>query len=66
MRQTKILKKAKLCYMDTGSLIVYKKIEEYYEDNGNDAETRFDISNYVLERLLTNDENKKLSGLMAD
>ena len=66
MRQTKILKKAKLCNMDTGSLIVYKKIEEYYEDNGNDAGTRFDISNYVLERLLTNDENKKLSGLMAD
>ena len=37
--------KAKLCYMDTESFIVYIKIEDFYLDI---AETRFDTSNYKL------------------
>ena len=38
-------KKAKLCYMDTDSFIVYKKSEDIYVDIAKDAETRSDTSN---------------------
>ena len=37
--------KAKLCYMDTDSSIVYIKTN-IYKDTAEDVETRFDISNY--------------------
>ena len=37
--------KAKLCYMDTDSLIVYKKNKIHYIDIMKDVETRFDTSN---------------------
>ena len=30
--------KAKLCYMDTDSLIIYIKTEDFYEDNVDDVE----------------------------
>ena len=33
---------AKLCYMDTGSFIIYIKTEDVYEDIANDVEKRFD------------------------
>ena len=42
----KYQKKAKLCYMDTGSFIIYIKIEDFYEDIANDVENQFDASNY--------------------
>ena len=32
-----------LCYMDTGSFIVYVKTDEIYKDIAEDVETRFDI-----------------------
>ena len=38
--------KAKLCYMDTDSLIVHLKINCIYKDITEDVETRFDTSNY--------------------
>ena len=34
----KYQKKAKLCYMDTGSFIIYIKTEDFYEDIANDVE----------------------------
>ena len=34
--------KAKLCYMDTDSFIVYIKTDDIYKDIAEDAETRFD------------------------
>ena len=34
--------KAKLCYMDTDSLIVYIKTDDIYKDIAEDVETRFD------------------------
>ena len=34
--------KAKLCYMDTDSLIVYIKADDIYKDIAEDVETRFD------------------------
>ena len=36
--------------MDTGSVIVYIKTEDIYVDIAKDVETRFDTSNYELER----------------
>ena len=45
--------KAKLCCMDTESFIVYIKTEEMYVDIAKDVETRFDTSNYELEKTIT-------------
>ena len=44
--------KAKLCNMDTDSFIVYIKNIYIYKDIAEDVETRFDTSDYELERLL--------------
>ena len=44
----KYREKAKLCYMNTGSFIVYIKTG----DVAKDIETRFDASNYKLDRPL--------------
>ena len=44
--------KAKLCYMDTDSFIVYIKTDYIYKDIAEDVETRFDTSNYELDRPL--------------
>ena len=38
-------KKAKLCYMDTNSFIVYIKTEDIYEKIWKNVEERFDTSN---------------------
>ena len=38
--------KAKLCYMDTDSFIVYIQTEDIYADTTKDAESRFDTSYY--------------------
>ena len=43
---------AKLCYMDTNSSIVYIKTNDIYKDIAEDVETRFDTSNYELDRPL--------------
>ena len=51
---------AKLCYMDTDSFIINIKTEDLYEDITNDAEKRFDTSNYEVNRPLPKGENKKL------
>ena len=55
-------KKARLCYMD--SFIVYIKINDIYKDIAEYVETRFDISNYELDRPLPKGENKKVRELM--
>ena len=49
----------KLCYMDTGIFIVYNKIENIYSDIAKDVETRFDISNYELDRSLPTGKIRK-------
>ena len=58
-------KKAKMCYMDTESFIVYIKADDIYKDIA-DVETRFDTSNYELDRPLPKGKNKKVIGLMKD
>ena len=42
--------KAKLCYMDTYSVIVQIKTDDIYNDIGEDIESRFDTSKYELDR----------------
>ena len=48
--KTKIGWKTKLCYMDTDSFIVYIKTNYIYKDIAEDVKTRFDTSNYELDR----------------
>ena len=56
----------KLCYMDTDSFIMNIKTNGFYEDIANDAENRFDTSNYEVNRPLPTAKNKKIIGLMKD
>ena len=64
--KTKNGEKAKLCYMGTNSFLAYIKTEVIYVDIAKDVETRFDTSNYELERPLRKEKNKKVIGLMTD
>ena len=54
--------KAKLCYMDIDSFIVYIKTDDIYKDNAADVETRYGTSNYELDRPLPIRKNKKVIG----
>ena len=51
---------------DTDSFIVYIKTDDIYKDIAEDVETRFDTSNYELERPLPKGKNKKVIALMKD
>ena len=44
--------KAKLCYMDGASFMVNLKTKYIYVDIANDVETRFNTSNYELDKSL--------------
>ena len=55
------------CYMNTDSSIVYvKKTDGIYIYIKEDVETRFDTSNFELNRPLSIGKNEKLNGLMKD
>ena len=56
----KYLENAKLCYMDTDSLIVHAETDDIYKDIAEDVETRFDTSNFELDRPLPKRNNKKV------
>ena len=56
--------KIKLCYMNTDSLILFIKTEDFYEDIADDVEKRFDTSNYEADRPLPMGKNKKEIELM--
>ena len=58
--------KERLCYMDTDSFIVYVRIDDIYKDTSEDVETRFDTSNFELDRPLPKGKNNKVIGLMND
>ena len=62
----KYSKKAKLCYMDTDSFIIYIKTKDFYKDIADDIEERFDTSNYDCNRPFPTGKNKKVIGLMKD
>ena len=57
--------KAKLCYTDADSFIIYIKTEDFFEDIFNDNEKWFDTSNYDKndKRPLPIGKNKKVPGL---
>ena len=57
--KSKYGQKAKLRYMDTDSFIVYIKTGDIYKDIAEDVKTRFNTSNYELERCLLKGKNKK-------
>ena len=48
----------KICYMDTGSFIVYVKTEDIYKNKAEDIWTRFD-TNFELDRSLPEGKIKK-------
>ena len=48
------------CYMDADSFIVYIKTDDIYKDIAENIETRFDTSNYELDRPFSKGKNKKL------
>ena len=50
--------KAKLCYMDTISFILYMKTDNIYKDIADDVVTGFDTSNYELDTPLPKGKNK--------
>ena len=58
--------KVKLCYMDTDSLIMNIKTNDFYKDISYDVDKRFDTSNYECNRPLPTGKNKKVIGLMKD
>ena len=60
--------RAKLCYTDTDSFIIYIKTEDFFEDISNDVEKWFDTSNFDKndKRPLPIGKNKKVPGLFKD
>ena len=60
--------KAKLCYTDTDSFIIYIKTEDFFEDISNHVEKWFDTSNYNKKDKipLLKGKNKTVPGLFKD
>ena len=58
--------KANFCYNDTDSSFVYIKTDDVYKDIAEEVETRFETSNYELDKPLPKGKNKKVIGLMKD
>ena len=52
--------------MDTDSFIVYIKTDDIYKNIAEDVETRFDTSNYELDKPCLKVKNKKVIGLIKD
>ena len=59
-------KNAKLCYMVADSFIVHVKTDVIYKDFAEDVETRFDTSNFEIDRPLPKRKKKKVIGLIKD
>ena len=52
--------------MNTDSFLVYMKTDNIYKDIAEDVETRYDTSNYVLEKPLPEGKNQQVIGFMKD
>ena len=52
--------------MDTGNFVVLLKTDDIYKDISEDDETRFDPSNFEINRPLPKGKNKKVIELMKD
>ena len=55
-----------MSYTDTDIFIVYIKTDDIYKDVAEDIETRFDTSNYELDKRFPKGKNKKVIGLTKD
>ena len=66
--KSKYRDKAKLCYMDTDSFIIYTETEDFNKDIANNVEKCFGLSNYdeYDERPHPIGKNKKVIGLFKD
>ena len=64
LRETKIWRKSKLYYTDTETFIVYIKAEGIYVDITKDFQTRFDTSNFELDRPIPKGKKKIVIELM--
>ena len=60
--------RAKLCYMDTDSFVIFIESGDFYKDIPNDVEKCFGTSNYDKndKRPLPIGQNKKVIGLFKD
>ena len=56
----------KLSYMDTDSFTVHVKTDDIYKDIAENVETRFDTSNFEIDRPLTKGKNIKVIELMKE
>ena len=52
--------------MDINSFIAYIKTDDIYKDIAEDTETRFDTSNYDLNRPLSKEKSKKVIRVMQN
>ena len=52
--------------IDTDNFIAHLKTEDIYKDFAEDVETRFDTSNFELDRPLTEGKNGNVIGLVKD
>ena len=52
--------------MDTDNFIAYIKTDDIYKDIVKDVKTRFDTSNYEIDRPLQRGKIKKVIGVMKD
>ena len=64
--KTKIWSKSKIVLYGYGKFDCIHKKDDIYKDIAEDVETRFDTSNYELERPFSKGKNKKLIGLMKN
>ena len=53
-------------YMDKDSFIGHIKADNIYKNIVEDVETKFDISNFEVDRRLPKGKNKKVFGLVKD
>ena len=60
--------KARLCYTDTDSFVIYVKADDFYKDISNDVDNWFDTSNYNKNdnKPLEIGKNKKVIGKFKD
>ena len=62
--------RAKLCYIDTDSFLIYIKTEDFHKDIANGVDRWFDTCNYdenkTVNRPLSLGKNKKVIGLFID
>ena len=56
----------KLCYTQTDNFIVYVKTDDIYKDIAVNVETRFDTSNFEIDRPLPKGKNKTVIELMKN